>query len=78
MNGTAEAYNADHAFKLANQLRKVQVTMAVFKPASSNRDLYWVGLKIPAFEKKGQLLKEKSSPLICDVPPPEQTQDIKL
>ena len=78
LNSTAEAYNADHAFKLAKQLRKIPVIMAVLKPASSTRDFYWIGLTIPAFEKKGQLVKKQDSLLICDAPASEQTQDVKL
>ena len=57
MNGNVEAYSADPAIKLAKQLRKIQVTIAIFKPASSAGEFYWVCLTIPAFEKKGQLLK---------------------
>ena len=68
MNGIVEAFNADHTFKLAKQLRNIEVAMAVLKPVSSIGDFYWVGLIILGFEKKVQLLKEQDSLLICDVP----------
>ena len=78
MNGNAEAYNAQNAFTLAKELRNIQVSIAVFRPASSKGDFYWIGLTMQDFEKYGQLFQEKDSVYICNEPAPKQTEGEKL
>ena len=82
MNGNAEAYNAEHVFKLAKDLRNVPVAMGTFKPMSSKDDYYCCELIIPDFESKGQLFKKNNQLLICDTHgpmllPPDQAGKVK-
>ena len=78
MNGNAEAYNAEHAFKLAKGLRNTKIVMGVFKPASSTGDYYRGQLCIPNIEDRSQLFKEHDQLVVCDKPRPEVAEAEKI
>ena len=77
MNGNAEAYNAELAFKLAKDLRNTKIVMGVFKLASSTGDYYQGQLCIPNIEDRSQLFKEHDQLVIYDAPGPAATEGEK-